>query len=187
MPIGQQATAKVAFARRPISRPSTLMLKPCRQTVWPATASTRLSEGYATRKVAAIGKEGCKRLRGHHDHEIIDHGPSSRLQPIEPDRHAARRVPNQLRSRPPRHREKERGCRTHHCDQRCQYAGHLKARLVPQSAHPRCSMQPIPLCVCCEELDGAECTRPRGSAWPAKRSQIQDRRSTSSYRGPPTL
>ena len=45
LPIGQQATAKVAFARRPDLKAITLMLKPCRQTVWPATASTRLMRG----------------------------------------------------------------------------------------------------------------------------------------------
>src|SRR3984893_7709149 len=88
LPIGQQATARVAFERRPDLKAINTDAETLPATGLAGTRQHTFDEGYATRKVAAIGKEGCKRLRGHHDHEIIDHGPSSRLQPIEPDRHA---------------------------------------------------------------------------------------------------
>jgi len=78
------ARTRVAFARRPDLNAINNNAETLPVNGLGGKRQDTFNEGDASRKVAATGKKGCKRLRGHHEHEIIDHGPLRRLQPVEP-------------------------------------------------------------------------------------------------------
>src|SRR5215813_7445054 len=83
-----------------------------------------LDEWHPKRQVLALGEKRRERRRWHGDHKIADGEIVSRLDPVEPNRHARRSIPYQTRHRPRTDRERHGRSTDEQGSERCGASHH---------------------------------------------------------------